>query len=74
VGFYYAGSALKAARGPVDIALGAAAAIAVAAFIVWLRRNARRLAEQAERAYPGPLARYMKNRPPREIAPEHRSS
>ncbi len=56
IGFYYAGSALKNVRGPVDIALGAAAAVLVIAFIVWLRRNERRLEHQAEQRYPGPLA------------------
>lgn len=55
VGFYYAGSMLKRLRGPVDIALGAAAAVALIVSLVWARRNAKRLEEEAERAYPGPL-------------------
>jgi len=54
-GFYYAGSALKGLRGPVDYGLGAGAAVVVIAFVIWLRRNEKRLEEQAERAYPGPL-------------------
>jgi membrane protein DedA with SNARE-associated domain len=54
-GFYYAGSALKGLRGPVDYGLGAGAAVVVVAFVIWLRRNEKRLEEQAERAYPGPL-------------------
>lgn len=54
-GFYYAGKGLKGVRGPVDYAIGAAAVVIVVAFIVWLRRNERRLEQQAEREYPGPL-------------------
>lgn len=59
LGFYYAGSALKGVRGPVDIGLGIAAAVLVVAFIVWLRRNERRLEAQAEERYPGPLADHL---------------
>jgi membrane protein DedA with SNARE-associated domain len=55
VGFYYAGHALRKARGPADIALGVAAVVAVVAFILWIRRNERKLEAEAERAYPGPL-------------------
>jgi membrane protein DedA with SNARE-associated domain len=55
VGFYYAGHALRKARGPADIALGVAAVVVVVAFIVWIRRNERKLEAEAERAYPGPL-------------------
>jgi membrane protein DedA with SNARE-associated domain len=54
-GFYYAGSALKGARGTFDYVIGAAAAVIVVAFIFWLRRNERRLEKVAEAAYPGPL-------------------
>lgn len=54
-GFYYAGTALKGARGPFDYVLGGVAAVIVVAFVWWLRRNERKLEEQAERAYPGPL-------------------
>jgi membrane protein DedA with SNARE-associated domain len=56
-GFYYAGSSLKSVRGPVDYGLGAAAAVIVVAFLVWLRRNEKRLEQRAEQAYPGPLER-----------------
>ncbi|HEV3127665.1 MAG TPA: DedA family protein [Solirubrobacteraceae bacterium] len=55
VGFYYAGHALKRARGPADIGLGVAAAVVLVLFIVWLRRNERRLEAEAERFYPGSL-------------------
>jgi membrane protein DedA with SNARE-associated domain len=59
VGFYYAGSALKSVRGPVDYGLGAAAVVAVVLFIVWLRRNERKLEAEAERTYPGPLSEHL---------------
>ena len=59
LGFYYAGKALRGVRGPVDIGLGAAAVVLVVAFIVWLRRNERRLEHQAEERYPGPLADHL---------------
>ncbi len=62
IGFYFAGSALKKVRGPIDIALGAAAAVLVIAFIFWLRRNERRLEHQAEQLYPGPLADHAEGR------------
>lgn len=54
-GFYYAGSSLKRVRGPVEYALGGVAAVIVVAFIFWVRRNEKRLEQQAEAAYPGPL-------------------
>jgi membrane protein DedA with SNARE-associated domain len=59
LGFYYAGSALKHVRTPVDVGLGVAAALIVVAFIMWLRRNERRLERVAEDAYPGPLDEHM---------------
>ena len=58
-GFYYAGHTLRGTRGPVDIALGVAAVFAVVAFILWLRRNERRLEQRAEERYPGPLADHV---------------
>ena len=54
-GFYYAGNALKGVRGPVDYGLGGAAAVIVVTFVIWLRRNEKRLEEQAEQEFPGPL-------------------
>jgi hypothetical protein len=51
VGFYYAGNTLNRFRGPVDVALGGAAAVAVVVLLVWARRHAKRLEEEAERAY-----------------------
>jgi membrane protein DedA with SNARE-associated domain len=54
-GFYYAGSALKRARGPFDVVIGVSAVLIVIAFLVWLRHNEKRLERQAELVYPGPL-------------------
>jgi len=65
ISFYYAGSALRGVRGPVDYGLGASAALVVVAFIVWLRRNEKRLEQRAELEYPGPLADYVDTRPRR---------
>ncbi len=64
IAFYYVGSALEKARGPVDYGLGAAAALIVVGFVVWLRRNEKRLEEEAERVYPGPLEAYEGHRRP----------
>jgi membrane protein DedA with SNARE-associated domain len=54
-GFYYLGSTLKGARGPFDIVVGVLAAIIIVGFLVWTRRHAKSLEEEAERVYPGPL-------------------
>jgi membrane protein DedA with SNARE-associated domain len=62
LGFYYAGSALKGVRGPVDYGLGGAAVVIVVAFAWWLRRNERKLEAEAERVYPGPLADHIGQR------------
>lgn len=59
LGFYYAGSSLKGVRGPVDVGLGVAAAVVVVGFVVWLRRNERRLEKRAEERYPGRLADHI---------------
>lgn len=56
--FYYLGSALNHLRGPVDYGLGAVGAVIVVGFLVWTRRNEKRLEEEAERTYPGPLDRH----------------
>jgi membrane protein DedA with SNARE-associated domain len=58
-GFYYLGSVLSKARGPVDYGLGALAVVIVIAFVVWTRRHAKSLEAEAEQAYPGPLDRHL---------------
>jgi membrane protein DedA with SNARE-associated domain len=52
---YLAGNALQQASGTVNLAVGGAAVAAVIAVWVLIRRQAGRLAERAEAAYPGPL-------------------
>ena len=54
-GFYYLGAALEGVKGPIDIGIGGLAAIVAIAFVIWTRRHAKQLEEEAERAYPGPL-------------------
>ena len=52
---YLAGNWLQRTSGTIDWALGGAAVAAVIAVWLLIRRQAGRLAERAERAYPGPL-------------------
>jgi hypothetical protein len=52
VGFYYFASVLKALRAPFDIAIGAAAVLALVGGLVVLRRKEKPLGTAAERAYP----------------------
>jgi membrane protein DedA with SNARE-associated domain len=59
-GFYYAGAALKKVSGPFNIAAGSIAALAVIAFIFWLRGHERRLEAEAQEVYPGPLAGHLR--------------
>ena len=54
-GFYYLGSRLAAANGPLDIGLGVCAAIVTVGTMIWARRHGRQLTKEAERAYPGSL-------------------
>ncbi len=54
-GAYFLGRAIDRLAGPVGIALGTAAAIAIVVGLVFLRRNEQRLEDLAEAAYPGPL-------------------
>jgi len=58
-GFYYAGHALSKLRGPVDLVIGVLAIGVVVAFILWIRRNERRLEAEAEAVYPGDLDQHF---------------
>ncbi len=51
-GYYQFGSALKRLQTPVDVAIGAAALLATAAVVWYLRHAEGRLGEAADRAYP----------------------
>lgn len=53
---YLAGNALNKASGTINIMVGVVAAILIVALILVIRRQARRLEERAEAAYPGPLS------------------
>jgi membrane protein DedA with SNARE-associated domain len=52
---YLAGTWLQRVSGTIDWILGGVAVVAIAAVVLLVRRQASRLAERAERAYPGPL-------------------
>jgi len=52
---YLAGDTLRHLSGTIDLALGGAAALTIAALLLILRQQAGRLALRAEAAYPGPL-------------------
>jgi membrane protein DedA with SNARE-associated domain len=67
LGAYYVGSALTKTRGPIDYVIGAAAVVVVIGFILWIRRNEKRLEAEAEKAYPGPLDAHQHDS--RDVAP-----
>jgi membrane protein DedA with SNARE-associated domain len=53
---YYGGKAFERLSTPINISLGIAGFAAIVLFTVFLRRRTERLADVAERAYPGPLS------------------
>jgi membrane protein DedA with SNARE-associated domain len=53
---YLVGASITKASTPADIGIGIAAAAAVVTAVLVVRRQASRLAVQAEAAYPGPLS------------------
>ena len=55
LGGYFLGKNVTRLAGPVGIAVAVIAAIIIIAFLVFLKRNEKRLEEEAERALPGPL-------------------
>ena len=52
---YILGNALRRASGTINLALGAVALAAIVAVIIVIRRQAAKLTDLAEAAYPGPL-------------------
>src|SRR4051812_9215595 len=52
---YFGQKAFERLSTPINVGLGVVGLIAVVAFTLALRRRAERLADVAERAYPGPL-------------------
>jgi membrane protein DedA with SNARE-associated domain len=52
---YGAGNAFSKASGTINLALGAAAVVVAGVAILLVRRQAARLAQRAEAAYPGPI-------------------
>jgi membrane protein DedA with SNARE-associated domain len=54
---YFLGKTIDKLSTPVDIALAVVGALAIVAFVVFLRRNEKRLEEEAERAFPGDITR-----------------
>ena len=55
LGGYFLGNRINQIRGPVGIVAIVLAAIILIAFFIFLRRNEKRLEDEAERALPGPL-------------------
>ncbi len=54
-GAYFLGRSIEHVTGPVGIGLGVVAVILIAAVVIFLWRNEKRLEEEAERAMPGPV-------------------
>lgn len=65
-GGYFLGRNVNRFAGPVGIVLGVAAAIIILVFLVFLRRNFSRLADEAEQALPGSVDQYHLGAPPRD--------
>jgi len=55
IAYYYIGNTVKHVRGPLDIALGVAAAAVIVGFFIYLRRTEERYAAEAQKEFPGPL-------------------
>jgi len=55
LGGYLLGNNIHWLTGPVGVIVVVVATMITLAFVLFLRRNEQRLAEQAERAFPGPL-------------------
>jgi membrane protein DedA with SNARE-associated domain len=55
VAAYFLGKEIHRVAGPIGAVLGVVALVAIVACIVFLRRNEKRLEDEAERALPGPV-------------------
>jgi membrane protein DedA with SNARE-associated domain len=66
---YLAGNWLRRESGTIDWILGGAAVVAIAAAVLLLRRQAARIADRAEQAYPGPLEGPGRGREPAVRSP-----
>jgi len=64
LGGYVLGDNVHRLEGPLGYVLVAIALILTIGFIVFLRRNEKRLEDAAERAMPGPLDNYQQDRAP----------
>jgi membrane protein DedA with SNARE-associated domain len=53
--YYYIGATVSRVRGPLDIVLGAIAAVVVVGFLIYLHKAEDRFAVRAEQAFPGTL-------------------
>ncbi len=71
---YLAGNWLQRASGTIDWILGGAAIVAIVAVWLVVRRQAGRLADRAERAYPGPLDGPPRGREPAGSGPRRRGA
>ncbi len=61
LGGYFLGDRVQQLSGPVGIVALVAAAILLVVFFIFLRRNEKRLEDEAERALPGPLDAYQES-------------
>jgi uncharacterized membrane protein len=59
---YFLGKNVTRLAGPVGVAMAIIAAITIIIFLVFLKRNEKRLEEEAVRALPGPLDAYQHKR------------
>ncbi|GAC1563372.1 MAG: DedA family protein [Ktedonobacteraceae bacterium] len=64
LGGYFLGDRVHQLTGPVGIVALVLAAIILIAFFIFLRRNEKRLEDEAERAFPGPLDEYQQESEP----------
>lgn len=66
LGGYFLGSRVNQLTGPVGIVAIVLAALILIAFFIFLRRNEKRLEDEAERALPGPLDAHQEGKQDKE--------